>query len=257
MTRPFAGLFIVAFLTALLGAPSPALGAPPDGPAPSAATAPVDEPSAESPPAAAIDASPEATAAPTLQALPVEPMPTQPPASAAPADVPGTGSTAGASHEPTRATPADAQVAVVRGGMTAPTHGPANAQTPAAEPDPLATPAATASADPAAEAASEAQMMWTVWSSAVLAAAVLAALVVAWLIVSRRRVNRPQTSATRDAPARRAAQSADELMQQRTLRRARLRTGNDPIIAALGLDDPDAAAQGQPPTEERPRRKRR
>ena len=256
MTGPFAGLFILAFLAALLGAPSPALGAPPGGPAPSAATAPVDEPSAESPPAAAIDASPEATAAPTLQALPVEPMPTQPPASAAPADVPGTGSTAGASHEPTRATPADAQVAVVRGGMTAPTHGPANAQTPAAEPDPLATPAATASADPAAEAASEAQMMWTVWSSAVLAAAVLAALVVAWLIVSGRRVNRPQTSATPDASARRPVQSADALMEQRTLRRARLRAGNDPIIAALGLDDPDAAAQGEHQTEEHPRRKR-
>jgi hypothetical protein len=184
-------------------------------------------------------------------------MPTQPAASAAPAGVPGTGSTAGPDTEPTNATAADAQVAVVRGGMTAPTHGPATGQTPAAEPHPLATTAATASADPAAEAASDTDMMWTVWSSAVLAAAVLAALVVAWLIVSRRRINQPLASAAGDARAASAARSADALMEQRTLRRARLRVGNDPIVAALGLDDGDAAAQSEPPPDERPRRKRR
>jgi hypothetical protein len=79
------------------------------------------------------------------------------------------------------------------------------------------------------------------------------------LLVARRRSSEPEAAGTPDGPS--APADTESLLQRRIVRRAKIRLADDPIVAAMGVDDQvDArrrrqAARSPSGTEgERPRR---
>jgi hypothetical protein len=84
-----------------------------------------------------------------------------------------------------------------------------------------------------------------------LAVGVVALVGSAWVVVAGRRERRAATVTT-DAAQTDPGVLAATIVEQRARRRARLRSSDDPILAAMGLPDEDAT-RGAPPAAPRPR----
>jgi hypothetical protein len=87
-----------------------------------------------------------------------------------------------------------------------------------------------------------------------LAGAALVGLVAlvgsAWVILAGRRDRRAGAAPVDPAPTDPTLIAA-AIVEQRALRRARLRSSDDPILAAMGLPDEDAATGAAPPPRAR------
>jgi hypothetical protein len=73
-----------------------------------------------------------------------------------------------------------------------------------------------------------------------------------WVVMAGRR-DRRATSASLEPPPSDPSAIAAAIIEQRALRHARLRSPDDPILAAMGLPDEEAASGPQPPPRRSPR----
>jgi hypothetical protein len=235
-----------------LAGPTLTVGAPVATPAPTpprpAPTSSVDatDPPGSGPgagPGAGASVAPQPTAAPSAAAAPSEPHPI----SGAPSSPP-----------PSHATPAPTRSAGERGGETGtgPSAPPEGGGAPA--PGQSAGSAPERSPTGAGRALSQAAELnpWLAPLAAICAAG--AALIGLYLLLGRRRSDGDETAvplaAMAPLPGAPTRDEASELLVRRTLRRARVRLPEDPIVAAIGIDDdapPDAATPDGPRAMER------
>ena len=78
---------------------------------------------------------------------------------------------------------------------------------------------------------------------AILAVAALALLGAGWIAIGGRRPGEEDAVANAESTGGDPRVAAVAAVERRVMRRARLRAADDPILAALGLDEPEPAAE--------------
>lgn len=190
---------------------------------------------------------PTATPAPQQPQPPTTPAPAGPAAKPTASDAPGGGSTRGGSGGSGGGAGPAGSGGGGGGGANAPA---ASAGTGAAKGGkghqaPRASHAADLS-DPAflPSADGDQAMLWTVMLLGIAGVGLVALAGFAWIMLARRDEEEPSGAAAGSAAGSRgtgedAANMAVPVLERRAMRRARLKPSNDPILAAMGLPQPD------------------
>jgi hypothetical protein len=213
------------------------------------------EPPAPTPPAEAVE--PDPTAGPAESPVTSGGGPSStPPGTQGPAATPATPATASPAAPAAPATPGGGGTGAVGpvGGNPAPAASAATAASPPAAPG-VEEPPADAAEKAITRGAADSSMLWTVLLVGIGSVGLVALLGIAWVVIAGRSEDDESLAGSAEAAA--AAAAAVPLVDRRSVRRARLRPSDDPILAAMGLAEPEEdAATAPPPARKRGRKPR-